>query len=207
MRRVRQHVNPLLLRYRTPRTARLTLPPGDEIEVELGCAEAQFLFERAERHPERGYVGLEIREELVRSVNERAQAIGAPVVAAFSNINVDLQHMFEAGAVARAFINFPDPWFKTRHHKRRLMEDDLVVGCHHILREGGELLFQSDVWDLALDALEVLERHPDRFENLAGAWSFWKEPNPYGVRSRREQGCEEEGAPVWRIFYKRRGRP
>lgn len=203
--RIRQHVNPLLLRFQKERPGLLTLPPGDEVEVELGCAEAQFLFERAEKQPRNVYVGLEIREELVHQVNARAQAIGAPVLGVYCHINLDLLHLFAPKSVARIFINFPDPWFKTRHHKRRLMEDDLVVGCHEILRDGGELLFQSDVWDLALDALEVIERHPDRFENLAGPWSFWKEPNPYGVRSRREQGCEEDGAPVWRIFYKRRG--
>lgn len=204
MARVRNHVNPLLMRYTKPRTSRLELPPGDEVEVELGCAEAQFLFERAVKHPERAFVGLEIREELVRQVNERARALGVPVLAAFSNINVDLEHYFAPASVARMFINFPDPWFKTRHHKRRLMEDDLVVACHGVLRPGGELLFQSDVWALALDALEVLERHPDRFENRAGPWSFWKDGNPYGVRSRREEGCADEGAPVWRIWYRKR---
>ena len=68
--RVRQHVNPL----RSPHWARLgaaalALPADRDIEAELGCADARFLFERAPREPERYFLGLEIREPLVDEVN------------------------------------------------------------------------------------------------------------------------------------------
>ena len=42
------------------------------------------------------------------------------------------------------------------------------------------------------------------FTNAAGPWSFWKAGTPYGCRSRREEGCADEGLPVWRILYRRR---
>ena len=100
-------------------------------------------------------------------------------------------------------MNFPDPWFKRRHKKRRVVDAQLAADIAVALRPGGELFFQSDVWDLSLDALAVLEAEP-RLRNRAGAWTFWKDGNPYGVRSRREEGCEEEGAPIWRLLYDRR---
>jgi hypothetical protein len=63
---------------------------------------------------------------------------------------------------------------------------------------------QSDVWDVALDAMEWFERRDELFANMAGPWTFWREGNPYGVRSWREQNAEETGLPIWRIRYRRR---
>jgi tRNA (guanine-N7-)-methyltransferase len=198
--RVRQHVNPLKSQFLAARTARAPIPAGaDEIEVELGCAEAQFLFERAEIVPaSTALIGLEIRHELVDAVNAR----GGRVRAVFTNVNVDLPYLFASASVARFFVNFPDPWFKKRQHKRRVMEPALADGIAAALRPGGELLFQSDVWELALDALDVLEGCSS-LTNMAGAWSFWKGRHPFGVRSRREEQCDREGLPVWRLLYRR----
>jgi len=203
--RVRHHVNPLKASFSRPASG-LELPAGAEVEVELGCADAQFLFERARRRPEGTYVGLEIREELVRWVNRTAAAAGLPVRAVFAHANQHLRDLFAPGQVARLFVNFPDPWFKRRHHNRRVVDARLVDDVCRLLRPGGELLFQSDVWDVALDALAALERPPE-LENRAGEWSFWKDGPPYGVRSRREDACLAEGRPVWRIWYTRRMPP
>ena len=76
--RVRQHVNPLHVQFATFRGAVPELEPGRPVEVEIGCAEAQFLFERAAQEPDRTYLGLEIREELVHWVNR--EEIGKSVV-------------------------------------------------------------------------------------------------------------------------------
>ena len=67
----------------------------------------------------------------------------------------------------------------------------------------GELLFQSDVFDLALDAMAVLEQEPG-LRNVRGEWSFLPQ-NPYGVQSLREVRVQERGLPVWRMLYRRSG--
>jgi tRNA (guanine-N7-)-methyltransferase len=206
--RVRQHVNPLKSTMLEPRKTRLALPTDREIEVEIGCADAQFLFERAEQARRAGVarveVGLEIRQDLVRWVNEKAAARGLDVRAFFGNVNVGLGGAFAPGHVARFFVNFPDPCFKNDQKKRRVMTDQLALDMWRALAPGGELFFQSDVWDLALDAMDVIERHDARFTNLAGPWSFWKEGNPFGCRSKRESDCAELGRPVWRMRYVKR---
>jgi tRNA (guanine-N7-)-methyltransferase len=204
-RRIRHHVNPL----RSPFWARegapmLALPAGD-VEAELGCADARFLFERAPHHPGTYFLGLEIREPLVDEVNKKATEAGlANLRAVFCNINVDLPTLVPDASLTRVFINFPDPWFKRRHQKRRLMNDELVEVLHRKLRPGGELFFQSDVFDLALDAMAVLEDASDRFANRGGPWSFARD-NDYGAKSLREVRCEERGMRIWRMCYRRTG--
>lgn len=202
MARFRQHVNPLKASFLERRHDRLELPTGRDVEVELGCAEAQFLFERHALRPDIVPIGLEIREDLAVEVNQRAVRLGSPVRVIFSHANHHLGDLFAPGSVARIFVNFPDPWFKRRHKKRRVVDAALADDLATALRPDGELFFQSDVWDLSLDALGVLE-DASQFRNRAGSWTFWKSGNPYGVRSRREEGCEDEGAPIWRLLYDR----
>ena len=202
--RKRQHVNPLGLGVRRRSVPGLALPDGAPLEIEVGCAEAQFLFERAERDPDRIYVGVDIRSPLIEAVNRRARAEGLPVIGAFAHANVHLVEMFPPGRAARVYVNFPDPWFKRRHHKRRMLDRELALVIHGLLEPGGELLMQTDVWAIALDAMAVLDGLEAEFVNTAGAWSFWRGPNPFAARSWREQHCEEAGLPIWRMLYRKR---
>lgn len=200
--RIRQHVNPHGVHFTRFRGER---PPLDErkVELEIGCADAQFLFERAAVDPSRLYVGLEIREDLVALVNRKARAAGAPVHAVFCQAQLHMSEIFPPGSVERVFVNFPDPWFKRKHHDRRMVDDALADGIAHAARPGADVFVQSDVWAIALDAMSTFERDA-RFANAAGEWTFWRAGNPYGVRSWREQNAEETGLPIWRILYRRR---
>ncbi|HTM22612.1 MAG TPA: hypothetical protein VL172_18950 [Kofleriaceae bacterium] len=199
--RLRQHVNPLGIAFVDLRAAPPQLPAGKPVELEIGCAEADFLFERAAGQPDGWYLGLDVRAGMVDLVNQRAAAAGVPVQAVFCNANLHLRRLLPAGRVARVFLNFPDPWFKMRHRKRRMIDDALARDIHRCCQRGAEVFVQTDVWSIALDAMGVFDRLDDLFDNQAGAWSFWKDGNPYGVRSGRERTCERDGKPIWRMLY------
>ncbi len=178
------------------------LDPDRALEVEIGCADAQFLFERARIAPDRMYVGLEIREDFVELVNKRAEIEGVPVCAVFCQAQLHLAEVFGEAKATSVYINFPDPWFKRAHRARRMVDRTLIAGVAQITRTGAELFVQSDVWEIALDAMAAIESD-GRFANAAGEWSFWRTGNPYGVRSWREQNAEDTGLPIWRIWYRR----
>jgi tRNA (guanine-N7-)-methyltransferase len=199
--RVRHHVNPLRAEFLAMQARPIAL--GNEpVEVELGCADARFLFERAREDSRTRFIGLEIREPLVEWVNQTARASGVPNVEAhFAHIGHHLDVLFPDERLQRVFVNFPDPWFKRRHEKRRLMSEELAELIARKLPVGGELFFQSDVFVLALDALAVLEDSP-RFRNVSGPWSFTRE-NPYNAKSLREVRCEERGFRIWRMLFKK----
>jgi tRNA (guanine-N7-)-methyltransferase len=202
--RVRHHVNPFHLRLLDIAPERLAAPVGqdEQLQVELGCADAQFLFQLARRDPLGSYVGVEIREPLVDDVNRRAEAEGLHNLRAlFAHINLDLQRLFAGHRIRRFFINFPDPWFKRAHHNRRIVNPELADQLVAMLEPGGELFFQSDIWDLAIAAMEVFETTAG-IENTAGEWSFLKQ-NPYPAISLREERVSEKNLPIWRILYRR----
>ena len=202
--RVRHHVNPFHLRLLDIAPERLAAPVGRdaELQVELGCADAQFLFQLARRDPLGSYVGVEIRKALVEDVNHRAKEEGLPHLRAlFAHINVDLPRLFAGHRIRRFFINFPDPWFKRAHQNRRIVNPELASQLVSLLVPGGEVFFQSDVWELALPAMEVFE-NTRGLGNTAGEWSFLKY-NPYPAVSLREERVTERQLPVWRILYRR----
>lgn len=200
--RIRQHVNPNQLHFARFRGERPALD-GRLIELEIGCADAQFLFERAALDATRQYIGLEIREDLVKLVNKRARSLALPVHAVFCQAQLHMTEIFPPGSVERVYVNFPDPWFKRRHHDRRMVDEALAAGIATVARAGADVFVQSDVWDIALDAMSTFERD-ERFANIAGEWTFWRDGNPYGVRSWREQNAEQTGLAIWRIRYRRR---
>jgi tRNA (guanine-N7-)-methyltransferase len=204
-RRVRQHVNPLQSSYFEIPLDPLPFPPGAPIEVELGSAEALFLFGRAREQPQGFYVGVEIRREVVLKANVAAdrEGLGDRVRSVFANMSCDLPRLFPAGGVARFFVNFPDPWWKSKQQKRRVVSEELVSAMIERLTPDGEIHVATDIFDIALDALALLEQRRG-LANLAGSWRFLK-ASPFAARSRREEQCLAEGTPIWRVGFRRAG--
>jgi tRNA (guanine-N7-)-methyltransferase len=200
--RIRQHVNPLKSDFFRIPVAPLEVPPGLSLEVELGSAEAFYLMERAAEEPRGHYVGVEIRRELVASSNEECRRLGlGNVRSVFANMSVDLPRLFAPRSVHRFHLNFPDPWFKSRQHKRRVMSPSLVEELHALLAPGGELLVATDIFTIALDSMAALEAEPPRrSSNVVEPWTFLKQ-SPFAARSRRERQCEGDGTPIWRLHY------
>ena len=202
--RVRQHVNPLksdLLEI--AEVPRIAAPPGRAIEVELGAAEAHFLIDRAREDRRTAFIGVEIRHDLVGATNVECARLGLENVrSVFANMSVDMPRLFSSGSVQRFFLNFPDPWFKSRQHKRRVIGPGLVREIARALAVGGELFVQTDIFALALDAMAALEAETAAFANVREPWTFLRQ-SPFGAKSRRERQCELEGARVWRLMYRR----
>ncbi len=198
--RRRQHVNSLAYEFEILHGQKPTLETNRRLEIEIGCADAQFLFERAEQCPNNQYVGFEVRKSLVDEVNARAKG-KYPVQAVFCNANHHLRKMLPQNAAAVAYLNFPDPWFKRRHHKRRVITQELGEDLHGVLAPQGEVLIQTDIWALAIEAMEVFERLDSLYTNCLTPWTFWKQAHPYGARSWREAYCERNQRKIWRIRY------
>ncbi|MBZ5715493.1 tRNA (guanine(46)-N(7))-methyltransferase TrmB [Nannocystis pusilla] len=210
MRKIRQHVNPLSAHFMRTRAQPVARPPGlasdCPVEVELGCADAEFSFARAAACPGTLMVGLDIREPCLARNRVRAAEEGLGNLAfGYVNLNVDIDRVFAPGSVDRFHLLFPDPWVKKSHQKRRVIEPALVETLVAQLRPGGELHAASDVFDVALEIMATVEdpalEHLG-LANLGGPWSFWR-GNPFAEASRREQTTLRRGQRVWRMRYVR----
>lgn len=205
MPKIRQHVNPLKSEFFTiPDVPRVERSAGASfLEVELGSAESLFLIERARVVPEAHLCGIEIRREMVVRADRLCREAGVHNVSnVFANMSVDLPRLFAPSSVRRFHLNFPDPWWKSRQQKRRVVAPSLIDELANALEPGGELHLMTDIFAIALEGMFVLESDGQRFVNAREPWRFYPR-NPWDSRSRREVQCELEGVKVWRLLYRR----
>lgn len=177
-------------------------PKSTEIEMEIGFGRGMFLRQRAERVPDHGLLGIEIKSKWAYLVEQRARAAGQTNVRVFAgDVRELLPRLRPQGGLARVFIHFPDPWWKKRHAKRSVVCPQTLDALAPLLRTGGELFVQTDVQHRAEAHRELLASHPAFELGAAGGWLL---ANPYGAVSNREARAEQDGLPVYRVLARRR---
>ena len=208
--RVRQHVNPLNRRYQVP------VPPPDWREIyadltqplhlDIGCGWGVFLLQMAEEQPDWNFLGLEIRKPLLETaIAERDKSqLANNLHYLFCNVNTSLKSLLESlppNQLQRVSIQFPDPWFKNRHRKRRVVKPELVADLAAHLAEGGEVFLQSDVQQIAREMCDRFSENP-AFSKTHD--SDWLPENPFPAATDRELATLEQGKPVYRALYVRK---
>jgi len=205
--RVRQHVNPLSDKYQQPAPVpvweKLYADLAQPLHLDIGCARGQFVLEMAQQFPRWNFLGLEIREPLVVQANKlREEARLTNLHYLSCNANNSLRSLLQslpAGALQRVSIQFPDPWFKKRHQKRRVVQPELVAGLAEFLIPGGTVFLQSDVEAVAIEMCDRFNEHPA----FARQNQDWLAENPMQIQTERERSTLERGEPVYRAVFER----
>lgn len=209
--RVRQHVNPLSQKYQTPITPPkwedIYAQPTQPLHLDIGCAKGEFLLSMATLQPDWNFLGLEIREPLVAQANAKVLELELKNVHfLFGNANNSLKPLLDSlvvGTLQRITIQFPDPWFKKRQAKRRVVQPELVNVLAAYLVDGGEVFLQSDVEAVAVEMCDRFAEHP-AFDKLGT--DTWLATNPLPVPTERELSTLSRGEPVYRALFVRHQR-
>ena len=211
---MRQHVNPLSRFFQLP----LELPtpealfddPSRPIHLDIGSARGQFLLGLAAVQPNWNHLGVEIRRPLVAaSQRDRDSREMHNLHFLFCNANVSVQGWMEAlppDRLQRVSIQFPDPWFKKRHQKRRVLQPSLLLAIAAALQPGRELFMQSDVLEL-IEPMVALTELSGCFDRPEGDARPWRGPNPLPVPTERERYVLEQSLPVYRVLFRRNTSP
>jgi tRNA (guanine-N7-)-methyltransferase len=172
-----------------------------EIELEIGFGRGLFLLQRALAAPGAQLWGLEIKSKLAYQVAERCAELDHQRIKVMAgDVRSVLAYARPDGILARVFMHFPDPWWKKRHAKRRLIGPELLDQLARLLRPGGEFFLQTDVQERAQEALDELRTHPAfRLATEDGLITA----NPYGAMSNRERRAIADGLPVYRVLAHR----
>jgi tRNA (guanine-N7-)-methyltransferase len=155
--RVHQHVNPLAPFYRqSPKPVDIEsvfAEPDRPMLLDIGCARGRFLLRMAEAEPGWNYLGVEIREPLVDEANRIALGEGLTNLHyAFCNAMLWLDRLLEGvppGILHAVTIQFPDPWFKKKHAKRRMVNQEMVETIARHIAPKGRVFVQTDIEFLA----------------------------------------------------------
>lgn len=197
-RRIRKHANPFNVRVELGTLDRRALFGREgPLEVDVGSGGGAFLLERARANPETDFVGLEVRGPLVEAL--MASAARPPnVVFLVANANVNLA-LAPPGVVRRFHVHFPDPCFKRRHWKRRVLQPSTVRVMATLLPIGGEIYAQTDVEGLAVEMLRFLAAEQALVSTLADL----RAPRPLPEQTEWERHHERAGEPIYRMLFRK----
>jgi tRNA (guanine-N7-)-methyltransferase len=192
-------LKPAQRRYLADDLPRLTLGEiGDRLDpraifgdrpvwLEVGFGGGEHLVHQAGLNPGVGVIGAE------PFVNGVAMCLGKIRRAGVENVRLhagdarDLMDALPDGALAKAFLLYPDPWPKARHHRRRFVTPEHLLPLHRVLAPGAEFRIATDIDDYVRQALEeVPEAGFDRVDHpLGDAWDDWQ-PTRYEKKALRE---------------------
>ena len=186
--------------------------PQFPLHLDIGCGRGSFLLEMAQLHHHWNFLGVEIRQTLVAAANHHRTELGLTNLHyLFCNVNPSLVGLLTSLPSSLSFVSiqFPDPWFKKRHQKRRVVQPELVDTLGRYLKPGGVVFLQSDVREVAIDMADQFAFHPAF--SLEGGETLpqkaddgqWILINPLPVATERERSTLERGGFVYRQLFKK----
>jgi tRNA (guanine-N7-)-methyltransferase len=174
---------------------------ASRLELEIGSGHGGYALAFARLHADRALVAIEQRRKFAEALRAKAEKRShRNLIVIHGDARLLAPRLFRAGALAAIHVHFPDPWWKRRHRRRRLVDDGMSGLLLRLLHPGGVLDFRTDVERCASEALERLEAVG--FVNEAGPGRF-ADRAADEIPSTREKRYLATGQPVWRLSMTR----
>lgn len=166
------------------------------LELEIGCGAGGFALEHARRNPSIRSVAFEWRKKYAREVAFRAEKHGLSHLKVIEgDARIEVPKLFAPGSLSVIHLQFPDPWWKRAHQKRAILQPEFTRFLLTLLKPGGRFDFRTDVEDVGVRGLKVLEEAG--FHNPLGAGVFHPY-DPEEAPSTRERRYLASGQMVYR---------
>lgn len=170
------------------------------LEVEVGSGKGLFLEGAAASHPDINFLGSEIAHKYARYAAARLARRELHNAMLLTGDAMRLfDELFPDASLAAVHVYFPDPWWKKRHHKRRVMNEKFVRHVERTLVPGGRLHFWSDVSEYFEQSLALIRT----MTQLAGPFDVPEKPPEHDLdfRTHFERRMRQHGAPVFRSEF------
>ena len=193
---MRQHVNPLSRNFNKiegiPSLLEMFRDSKSNLHLDIGCASGQFLFDLALVNTSWNYLGIEIRERLVKNAKLKVREMEIKnlyfIFGNAFNILNDVQSKYIIQNVKSISFNFPDPWFKKKHYKRRVIQPEFVNILSNTLQTGSLIFIKTDVEDLFEYMNCIISSSSDNFKTIDKEDFNYSECfNPNKVKTDREK--------------------
>ena len=117
---------------------------GREMYLEIGCGKGTFVTELAKRNPDKFYIAMEVVPDVIMLAMEKAVRENVDNVMFVCFDAKELCEVFCDSELSGLYLNFSDPWPKTRHHKRRLTYISFLEMYKKVIKDGGNIYFKTD---------------------------------------------------------------
>ena len=206
---MRQHVNPLNKNFneidRIPSLIEMFSDSKLKLHLDIGSAAGEFLFDLALVNTSWNYLGIEIRERLVKTAKLKAREKDIQnlyfVFGNAHNILNNVQSKFIIKNAKSISFNFPDPWFKKRHYKRRVIQPELINILSNSLQSGSLIFIKTDVKDL-FDYMDCTISSDFNFKIIDKKHFNYSESfNPNQIKTNRENNVIVNQLDIFERIY------
>jgi len=171
--------------------------------LEIGFGSGQSLAALAEQKPELNFIGIETFKPGIGALLMRIEAVPLSNVRIYYADAVEvLEQCIPDQSLQGIQIFFPDPWPKSRHHKRRLIQSPFIHLVAQKLRPDGLLHLATDWEHYAKGMMQVLSAEPS-LRNLAGPGKFAERSSQRPLVTKFEGRGEQEGRAIWELQFAR----
>ena len=176
---------------------------GDRpVWLEVGFGGGEHLVHQAQANPDVAIIGAEPYINGVAMLLGKIRRAGASNLAVHPGDARDLMDVLPDASIDRAFLLYPDPWPKTRHHRRRFVTPEHLEPLAKAMRPGAELRVATDIEDYVRQTLQEVPRAG--FDWTANSPGDWREPWSDWISTRYEQKALREGRrPHYLTFLRR----
>lgn len=176
------------------------------IWLEIGFGGGEHLAQLAEQHRQIGFIGCEVFENGVVKLLSEVDRRHLANIRLYPGDARPLLAALRPRSIGRLFILFPDPWPKTRHHKRRLIAPATLDRLAEIMTDGAELRLATDDPSYLAWMLERTTAHPAFFWT-ARRPADWRERRADWPATRYERKARKAGRNPSFLRFERRARP
>lgn len=173
-----------------------------DLWLEIGFGSGEHLAAQAVTHPKVGIIGCEPYRNGVAALLARIKGNDLKNIKIYPDDARVLLNALPSCSIGRAFVLFPDPWPKARHHRRRIINSELLLTLAHILKPGGELRLASDNMEYVRRMLYCTLDHGG-YEWLARRPEDWCQRPTDWPPTRYEMKAHERGAPCVFLHFRR----
>ena len=182
--------------------AQLFTPPASKVWLEIGFGGGEHLIWQATHNSDVGLIGCEPFEDGVVKVLSAIDTERLANIRVHADDGRPLLRLLPDASIDRAFVLFPDPWPKKRHHKRRLVSSETVAELARIMRAGGELRIATDIGAYAC-AILLTVLGSGSFRWMAAGPEDWRNRPPDWPQTRYEAKALREGRRCYYFRYRR----
>lgn len=168
------------------------------LQLEVGMGKGQFIIGMAKAHPDLNFIGLEVESTVAAIALKKALPEELPNLTLVCANGAGLETFFEDGAIDRIFLNFSDPWPKSRHEKRRLTYKSFLASYQRVLKPGGALEFKTDNRGLFEYSLTSMNNYGMVFDQVWLDLHQSPEANE-NVETEYEQKFAALGQPIYKL--------
>lgn len=172
------------------------------VELEVGSGKALFLRNAARERPDHNFFGIEIVRKYAFHGAERVKNLGLTNVKVMPGDALSFLKKVPDGLLETVHVYYPDPWWKRKHHKRRVFTTDFVRDVLRVLKPNGQFLIVTDVADYFENVLLIMGEFAG-FDRLPEPEQHEAE-HDLDYLTNFERKFKREGRPIYRVAYQKK---